>query len=130
MMRYTMTDSSTTPGAATLDPEALARLRELDPTGAAKLIERVVAAYEASLDRMEPELAAARADALDLSVIRHISHTLKSSSASLGALQLAARCAEIETMARNGQTEGLDALLDNMLDDIAQVRLALKTLRP
>lgn len=130
MMRLTMTDQSTTPGAVTLDPDAIARLRDLDPTGAARLIERVVAAYETSLDKVGPDLAAARApNALDLTVIRHISHTLKSSSASLGALQLAARCAEIETMARNGETEGLDALLDNMLDDIAQVRLALKTLK-
>ena len=71
----------------------------------------------------------ARAGPLDLTVIRHISHTLKSSSASLGALQLAERCAEIETMARTGQTDGLDALLDNMLDQIAQVRLAIMALK-
>ena len=63
-------------------------------------------------------------------MIRHISHTLKSSSASLGAMALAERCAEIETRARNQQTEGMETLLDAMLDDIQQVRMALTALAP
>jgi len=111
-----------------LDAQALARLRELDPGGSSKLIERVVAAYLKSLDRLLPDLAAARGASLDLHVVRHVSHTLKSSSASLGALQLAQRCAEIETLARKGHVDGLEALLDGMLDDIAHVRLALMAL--
>ncbi len=112
-----------------LDEASLERLRELDPTGAARLMERLVAAFDSSLERLLPDLAAGRSgDALNLDVIRHVSHTLKSSSASLGALQLAERCAEIETMARNGETQGLGALLDNMLIEIEQVRLALKAL--
>ena len=111
-----------------LDAQALARLRELDPGGSNKLLERVVAAYLKSLERLLPDLAQARTPALDLTVVRHVSHTLKSSSASLGALHLAQRCAEIETMARNGHADGLDALLDAMLDEIAQVRLALSAL--
>jgi HPt (histidine-containing phosphotransfer) domain-containing protein len=119
--------ASHSPGV--LDEPTLDRLRELDPTGAARLMERVVAAYDSSLGRLLPDLVAARAgEAMNLSVVRHVSHTLKSSSASLGALHLADRCAEIETIARKGETEGLDALLDNMLIEIEQVRLALKAL--
>lgn len=115
--------------AALLDPEAIRRLRELDPSGQAKLLERVVQAFSNSLDRLLPDLARARADgALDLAAVRHVSHTLKSSSASLGAMGLSARCAEIETLARDGQVEGLPALLDAMLDDIQQVRTALAAL--
>ena len=113
---------------ALLDAAALARLRELDPSGANKLLERVIAAYMKSLDRLLPELAAARGAALDLAVVRHVSHTLKSSSASLGALALAQRCAEIETLARNGQSDRLEPLLDPMLTEIAEVRLALTAL--
>ena len=116
-------------GSTVLDQPTLDRLRELDPGGAARLLPRVVAAYETSLERMLPDLAAARAgDALNLDAIRHVSHTLKSSSGSLGALRLAALCAEIETKARNGEPGGMDALLDNMLNEINQVRLALKAL--
>lgn len=119
------------PAATRLEPEAIARLRELDPGGANQLLERVVAAYLKSLDRLLPDLAQARAggeQGLDLAAIRHVAHTLKSSSASLGALKLSQRCAEIETMARQGQTEGLDILLDGMHDEVAQVREALKEL--
>ena len=81
---------------ALLDPEAVHRLRELDPTGGNKLLERVVNAFSSSLDRLLPDLARARAGAeLDLTVVRHVSHTLKSSSASLGAMALSQRCADI-----------------------------------
>ncbi len=115
--------------AAQLDPEAIRRLRELDPSGGNKLLERVVTAFASSLDRLLPDLLRAReGGAPDLAVIRHVSHTLKSSSASLGATALSARCAEIEAMAREGRTDGLDAQLDAMLQDIQQVRAALAAL--
>lgn len=112
-----------------LDPEAIRRLRELDPSGGNKLLERVVAAFSTSLDRLLPELARAReGDTLDLAAVRHVSHTLKSSSASLGAMALSARCADIETQAREGRCEGLSEQLDAMLQDIQQVRTALAAL--
>ncbi len=114
--------------AAVLDAQALQRLRDLDPNGSNKLLERVVQAFSKSLDRLLPELEQARAAGLDLAVVRHVSHTLKSSSASLGALELSQRCAEIETMARNGQTEGLDKLLDSMHDELGRARVALAEL--
>ncbi|HEY8878236.1 MAG TPA: Hpt domain-containing protein [Roseateles sp.] len=115
--------------AALLDPEAIRRLRELDPSGGNKLLERVVNAFSNSLDRLLPDLARAReGDTPDLVVVRHVSHTLKSSSASLGAMALSARCADIEAMARDGRTEGLSEQLDAMLQDIQQVRTALAAL--
>lgn len=117
------------PTAALLDPEAIRRLRELDPSGGNKLLERVVTAFSGSLDRLLPDLARARAGASpDLAVVRHVSHTLKSSSASLGAMALSARCADIEAMARDGRVDGLAAQLDAMLHDIHQVRAALAAL--
>lgn len=114
--------------AAQLDAQALARLRELDPSGNNQLLKRVVQAYVKSLERLLPELAQARAAGLDLGGIRHVAHTLKSSSASLGALALAQRCAEIEALARAGQTEGLEGQLDAMLAEIEGVRSALDQL--
>lgn len=121
-----MTDS---PPAALLDPEAIRRLRELDPSGGNKLLERVVAAFSNSLDRLLPDLIRAReANPPDFAAIRHVSHTLKSSSASLGAMALSVRCADIETMARDGQADGLPEQLDAMLQDIQQVRAALAAL--
>ncbi|MFG6461864.1 Hpt domain-containing protein [Roseateles sp. DXS20W] len=117
------------PPADLLDPEAIRRLRELDPSGGNKLLERVVAAFGSSLERLLPDLARAReGDTLDLVAIRHVSHTLKSSSASLGAMALSARCADIETLAREGRSEGMQEQLDAMLQDIQRVRAALAAL--
>ena len=100
-----------------------------DPGGDNKLLERVVAAFSSSLDRLLPDLARAReGDAIDFTVVRHVSHTLKSSSASLGATALSARCADIESLAREGHSEGLPEQLDAMLQDIQQVRAALAAL--
>ena len=114
--------------SATLDADALSRLRELDPGGHNHLIERVVKAYLNSLDRLLPELERGRGANGDADALRHVCHTLKSSSASLGALQLSQRCAEIEVLARDRQLERAEPLLDLMLDELAQVRLALTTL--
>jgi len=115
--------------ATLLDPEAIRRLRELDPSGENKLLERVVTAFSTSLDRLLPDLARARSTSPpDLAAIRNVSHTLKSSSASLGATALSQRCADIEVLARDGRTDGLTEQLDAMLEDIQQVRVALAAL--
>ncbi len=114
--------------AGCLDDAALQRLRDLDPGGSNQLLPRVINAFIKSLDKLLPDLQRAREAGMDLAAIRHVAHTLKSSSASLGALQLSTLCAEIETMARNGQTEGLDKLIDAMHDEAGQVRHALEAL--
>ncbi|MDT8999321.1 ATP-binding protein [Paucibacter sp. APW11] len=119
--------SSPTP-ASCLDEQALNRLRELDPGGQNQLLQRVIGAFIKSLDKLLPDLAQARAAGMDLGGIRHVAHTLKSSSASLGAMQLSQLCAEIETLARKGQTEGLDKLLDAMHDEVEHVQQALNAL--
>ena len=120
----------TTPerSAGCLDEASLQRLRDLDPSGSNQLLPRVINAFVKSLDKLLPDLQRAREAGMDLAAIRHVAHTLKSSSASLGALQLSRHCADIETMARNGQTEGLDKLIDAMHDEAGLVRHALEAL--
>jgi len=90
-----------------LDAGALDRLRELDPSGENHLIERVMKAFDTSLERLLPQLQDAQASH-DLTGIRHVVHTLKSSSASIGALKMSQICAEIETMVRREATQGMD----------------------
>jgi len=106
-------DSEAAAWATVLDQDALNRLRELDPDGKSGLLRRVLATYVQSLGRLLDQLAVARA-ASDLQGLRHVAHTLKSSSASVGALQLSALCADIERRVREGTGEGLDARLDAM----------------
>jgi len=121
-MTFTHSTPSTT-GA--LDAGALGRLRELDPTGKNRLLERVAAAFLSSVERLMPELQAATDTAPDFAAIRRVAHTLKSSSASIGGLSLSHRCAEIEQLAFQGRAEGLTPLLDGMQSDVEQVRVAL-----
>ena len=112
---------------AVLDAGALERLRELDPKGENKLIARVIKAYDSSSARLMPQLEDARR-AGDHAGVRHVAHTLKSSSASIGAMKLSQLCADIENKIRTNQLENLDPLVDAMHAEVEIVLQALKRL--
>jgi HPt (histidine-containing phosphotransfer) domain-containing protein len=78
------------------DEQALQRLEALDPSGQNHLLVRVMKAFEVSLQRMSTQLVTALAER-DLAGMRHVVHTLKSSSASVGALRLSQLCLDVET---------------------------------
>ncbi len=107
---------------AALDAGSVQRLRDLDPSGTQGLLRRVLAAFADSLHQHLDELGAARA-AGDGAAIRRVSHTLKSSAASVGALELARTCTEIEGALRERPTvlpeaavlDGLAAQLRRLL---------------
>lgn len=88
-------------GRAVLDEQALQRLRELDPGGENRLLERAFKAFEVSIGRLMPQLLEAQEKG-DFKSIALVAHTLKSSSASLGAAELSRLCSEIETRVRQG----------------------------
>jgi CheY-like chemotaxis protein len=96
-----------------LDPAALARLGELDPTGANHLIERVLQAFKTSVARLRPQFDAARPHG-DRAAIRLVAHTLKSSSGSIGAVRLTQLCTQVESAIRLGAEGDLEPLLDAM----------------
>ena len=113
--------------AVVLDASALDRLRELDPKGENQLLPRVLAAFNTSIARLVPQVRTASAGG-DLAGVRHVAHTLKSSAASMGAMQLAQMCAELETMIRLDQVDSLAARVDAMCVEIDQVLMALNLL--
>ncbi len=115
------------PTTSVLDAGALDRLRELDPRGDNQLIARVVSAFETSVGRLLPQLQDARRGG-DMAGIRHVAHTLKSSSASVGALKLSHLCAETETMIRLERVESLDSAVDGICRESEIVLQALKQL--
>lgn len=112
---------------AVLDAAALARLQELDPKGESDLLARVLKAYQTSAARLMPQLAAARV-AGDRAGVRLVAHTLKSSSASIGALQLSLVCAQVEALIRNDATEGLEEGMDAMTHAMAGTLQAIARL--
>jgi HPt (histidine-containing phosphotransfer) domain-containing protein len=119
------TGGSAVDGCAVLDEAALGRLRDLDPTGANQLMSRVLTAFEASLTRLMPQLTQAQGSQ-DCKVIRHVAHTLKSSSASVGALHLSKLCAELEAAARAAELDGMDERINSMRAETDVVMQALK----
>ena len=109
------------------DAEALRRLRELDPRGDNRLFERVGKAFENSVGRLLPQLEDAfRVN--DTAAIVHVAHTLKSSSASIGALKLSQLCAEIETMIRRQTGEDLSDRIREIPVEAERVLAGLRLL--
>ena len=71
---------------------------------------------------MRTALAAGAAEDL-----RRAAHTLKGSSASLGATGLAAACREVETAAREGRLDGLGPQVDSIAAQFDDVVAALES---
>jgi histidine phosphotransfer protein HptB len=107
-----------------LDAASLANLVQLDPTGANRLVQRVLTTYRSSMARLLAQLAQARAQP-DPNAQRLVAHTLKSSSASVGALLLAQLCSEAEKALREGQADRVPGLLDQLVAEAAQVDAAV-----
>lgn len=114
-------------GAATrpvLDAACMAELRALDPDGKAQLVKRVLATYQVSLAKLVDQLRAARADGAWDQVSR-VAHTLKSSSASIGALALSGLCADIERLLRAGDNVSVVPLLEQFHAEVQRVDAAV-----
>jgi HPt (histidine-containing phosphotransfer) domain-containing protein len=113
--------------AGILDPKAIERLKELDPAGTNRLVERVLGAFRASLERTMPKI---RGDShgADADAVRLVAHTLKSSAASVGALRLSQLCGDLESALRHGAPIDSLAL---QLDEVArEVQRVLDVLPP
>ena len=113
--------------APELDAEALGRLMALDPSGDSRLLERVLNAFQASAARLEPQVEAARVGG-DRNAIRLVAHTLKSSSASIGALALSALCAKVESAIRTDAMVDLDTDIPAMTTELKLALQAIESL--
>lgn len=113
----------------TLDAAALGRLRGLDPEGRHGVLPRVLGAFEASLGRMLTQLTA-ELESPQAPVVAGIAHTLKSASASVGALRLSAVCGEVERRLRGdgapAQRHDVERLLAEGEAALAAVRAILR----
>ena len=118
--------ASTHDPSGVLDAAALARLADLDP-GNGELVRRVLSTYATSLERTQQQLLVAR-QPLQPDQLRHLAHTLKSSSASVGALALSALCAQVEQHVRLQQSGSLDPLLDAMQAEMQRVAGAVQAM--
>lgn len=119
--------ANTTPEAAALDPQGLARLQELDPSGQLGLVQRVLRTYLGSLERLAGQASSAQAEQ-QMDTLRYAAHTLKSSSASVGAAQLAALCQQVERLAADGGGPTLAPLVQQLGTEAGRVQAAVQAL--
>lgn len=124
----TASASETDPDSpAVLDAQALAGLSMLDPTGANKLVQRVLSTYQTSLGRLLLQLEEGHQRG-DHAAVRLAAHTLKSSSASIGALDLSRLCATAEQTIRDGQLDALPPVVEGLRHEAKRVALAVQAL--
>lgn len=110
-----------------LDAAALAGLRDLDPTGQNRLMERVFVAFRTSTARLVPQLLEAQRNA-DVQGVRYVAHTLKSSAASVGGMKLSSVCVELEACIRQGEPGDLGPQVQTLVSEVDSLLLALQQL--
>jgi signal transduction histidine kinase/chemotaxis response regulator CheB len=113
-----------TPDLAALDPAALDAVRALQRPGAPDLVARVVTLYLQNSERLVSDLQAA-VDRGDAPVVRMAAHSLKSSSANVGAAYLSGLCKDLEGQAREGRLEGAAGAALAIARELRRVAAAL-----
>ena len=88
------------PASRAIDPVAIDLIRDMERRGSARLLERLVVAYVSTAGKLVEKAASAMKSG-DIGALQHAAHTLKSSSANLGAVELSRRFAELERYARD-----------------------------
>ena len=115
--------------AVRLDRDVIRTLAGMTRSGEPDLLPTIVSMF---LENIPPTLDTLRQGAAggDLRALQRAGHDLKSSSASLGASILAARCAELEALARSGTVSGTAALISDIMKEFDAVRPELEALLP
>ncbi|MDY7802579.1 response regulator [Burkholderia stagnalis] len=114
--------------ANVIDRKALDALRALQRPGRPDVLTRIIDQFDLDAPRliagMHAAVAAGDADALKLA-----SHTLKSSSANVGAHALSVRCREIEQLARAADVAAAASLVAGAAADFARAQAVLRAQR-
>ena len=121
---------STTPVPAhsgLLDPTKLDELRNLQRPGRPSVLQRVVDAYLQETPRLLEGIQQALQDQ-DRGSLRDHAHSLKSSSANLGASEFAQQCLQLESQAETAAWAELSQIVTVLKEDRATVIQALQKL--
>lgn len=113
--------------APTLDPDALERLTQLDPGNGRSFMLRVLQTYSTALQRYLCTLESARM-AGNIRLVGETAHTIKSSSAAIGAEHFAALCAQVERLAKAANPEAMGQPLTRLLEEAVRVERAVRAI--
>jgi CheY-like chemotaxis protein/HPt (histidine-containing phosphotransfer) domain-containing protein len=118
--------SAATAGVVVLDEKVLTALRDLQRAGRPDIVKRTIDLYLEDAPRLLLDLHHA-AESHNVAALGRASHTLKSSSANVGATRLAAACNELETLARTGMIGEAGELVSAVVAEYAAAKAALST---
>ena len=108
-----------------IDESALNRLKELQMEGKPDILRRIISAYLQSSEALIAQLQqASRVN--DLQVVQNMVHSLKSSSANVGALRLSQINRELEMCCKNNTLENAMELVAAVASEFIGVKVALK----
>lgn len=110
-----------------INKHALDNIRALNKDRGDALVNKVIAAYVDDTPSHLQTLRRAIAG-LDCGSLRKVAHSLKSSSANVGAETLAQMCKEMETLGRTDTTEGAADILIDMEREFLAVRHSLNAI--
>ncbi len=110
-----------------INHHALDNIRALSVDRGDALVQRVISAY---VDDTPQHLRTLRSaiSGIDPGNLRKVAHSLKSSSANVGAEKLAQMCREMENLGRTDTTEGADVILTSMEQEFQAVRHSLSAI--
>ena len=122
-----MSDDQIKNDSLTVSMDVIEELRELVDEDTPDFLKELLHSFLADAER---HLIAMRTglDENDIHKVMHASHTLKSSSANLGALGLSAYCKTIENSCRSGALEGLDEAITGGTEEFEKVRQLMTAL--
>ncbi len=108
-----------------LKQDALDKIRALQRPGSPNILDKIINLYlENSRDLMQSIIDSIERD--DSASLQEAAHSLKSSSANLGAVKMAALCKELEYMGREGEACSAASLLDGIKTTGKLTQAALK----
>ncbi|MBL8259818.1 MAG: response regulator [Candidatus Competibacteraceae bacterium] len=113
------------PVNSSIDQEVLDRIRTLERNGAANLVARLVGLYLQGTPPLIEQMRKASAGG-DAAALRMAAHTLKSSSANVGAMKLHDLCKDLESRARDQQIEDAPERIARVEQEFSSARAVLE----
>ncbi len=111
--------------ADVIDADVIGRIRDMERRGASGLLARLIETYLETSARLLAQLRQAL-DQGDVLAARHAVHTLKSTSANLGATALAGQCADMEHQVRTNQMANAEAAWSELAQAYARADTRLR----
>jgi histidine phosphotransfer protein HptB len=115
------------PDLPTIDPEAIANLRDLNPGDGGEFLREIVAIYIEDTPKRLADLRACLASG-DVTTFTRAAHTIKGSSANVGAQVLKAIAERLEAISRKDGLGAVGSLIDDCDAEFGRVAAELRRL--